>query len=256
MRDPDYGIIILLDALGVRALNIEEADLFLQNLDSLEETMNKALELYPELPSPDGEKIERPELRVFGDTLLLTYKIQPEYHQLLTIAGLFARKFVALGTMRNVKLRGAISIGSYYVSGNKVIGPAIADAASWYEIPDFIGVIATPTAGLYLSALNEQKTSQGIDFNAFGCWTQYPVPIKNNARKDMWTITWPYEYIVEQRDNIASIKKTPKQFLLNKLCYPEVPYGTESKYENTIQFFDWCEAEEGLLALAKKRVRL
>ena len=51
---------------------------------------------------------------------------------------------------QELPLRGAISYGEYSIADNIMLGYAVDESASWHETTDWIGVILTPSAKMYL----------------------------------------------------------------------------------------------------------
>lgn len=51
---------------------------------------------------------------------------------------------------QELPLCGAISYGEYSIADNIMLGYAVDESASWHETTDWIGVILTPSAKMYL----------------------------------------------------------------------------------------------------------
>ncbi len=82
----------------------------------------------------------------FSDTIILYAEGQGEYA--VSMLTTFCSKIIPDALKGGLPLRGAISFGEYYVDqeNNVLLGTAVDEAASWYEIVDWIGVILTPSA--------------------------------------------------------------------------------------------------------------
>ena len=123
------------------------------------------------------------------------------------------------------------------------MGPAVSDAASWYEESQMVGIIATPAMGIMIESLKktlEVLKKQGKASKLFNedlfylIFKEYHVPLKSNETFKMWTINWPlflYYNVDEDKE------KTCMKFYSSLSSYP-VPKGVENKYKNTIDYFE------------------
>ena len=66
------------------------------------------------------------------------------------------------------------------------MGPAVSDAATWYERADWIGIHATPYTTMFLKSLL-QRENQNLDY----VLVDYDVPLKDRGRMLLKTINWP-----------------------------------------------------------------
>jgi hypothetical protein len=131
-------------------------------------------------------KNEPPQLTTFGDTIIFSWEMKTEeLLEYFADVGIFLSYIVEQGLEKRLAFRGAVSVGSYIQSGPTVLGPAISDAAAWYDAPELIGIIATPNCGQFLNIANERSSFWGGDF------VKYPVPLKGGVSKDLWITDWP-----------------------------------------------------------------
>ena len=249
-----HGFVIMLDALGVRNLSIEESNDFLAGRDKLLEwfeqesrkyfdnlvTMMRFLErvvgdpsaidpssrAFPMPPSP-------PAYYTFGDTILITWEVPTvaEFMHMMALFMLMGKTFVQ-GLTLGLPLRGAMSCGAFIEASGTVLGPAIADAANWFDKADWLGLIATPHLGIILDlVIAAFSTPQDTSF-----WlVRNDVPIKDSdAVRNLWCPSWPYWYAVHT--DLGS--QRPKVLFHHHLAHFPVPWGAEQKYANTIAFFD------------------
>lgn len=99
----------------------------------------------------DGPKVDMSlggaiEVRTFGDTILMTIgnstlPIPAD----IEAAAAWSSFLVATGLDSGYRFRGAIAAGDFISTPEAIIGPAVADAAAWYERADWIGVHVTPS---------------------------------------------------------------------------------------------------------------
>jgi hypothetical protein len=188
-----YGIICLLDALGVSNYTTDGAKSFLKNRDVIVEDINNYKPAMKDLTKYKGDL----EIFTFGDTILLCWQT-PEARggklasQLLYMGELI-RDILATSLSRGVLLRGAISIGEYISDSKTVIGPAVADAAAWYEEADWAGLIATPATGLTIQHLSEEANiNLGKEDSYSIMFIKYDVPLKNKEKINLYVSPWPY----------------------------------------------------------------
>jgi hypothetical protein len=199
-------------------------------------------------------------LAQFGDTLLYVWNFDEKSDVaksvLFDALMMWLADLLWQGIQQQVFFRGAISFGPILIAdSNTVIGPAVADAAAWYEQADWLGVVTTPSCGIavdYLKLIRKEispeeygkelsKTCHDTMISAAAeTWTnalmRYEVPL-HDADKEMWAVSWPYAGIRNNRRNGAA--KKALLAALSALPKP-VPKGLEKKYENSIRFFDHC----------------
>lgn len=257
-RKVKYGIVCILDLLGAKNFDIQNAEEFLDNRD---EIINTATEnVQKEELAPLNIALEK---FTFGDTILFCWdltggtgkkmEVTKKLQLCLIRAGHLINQFITLGVSKGLPFRGAISIGSYLSEKSTVIGPAVADAASWYEQADWIGVMATPSAGFHIREFvelgkhlaerdGEESSLMEDQFSKF--FVEYEkVPIKKSGASDkmrLWVSSWPF-ILKRTADDIPA-----KEFHMFSqfIARMPVPKGTESKYFNTENFFRWYMDEK------------
>lgn len=246
-----FGIVALIDALGVSSYSIEDSKTFL----SKKQLLLNFIETHKGILNSKHKdkrltKLNKPNVFTFGDTIIFLWELEKkdEYHFATVIVADWLRPFIYLGLKRNLYFRGAISIGEY-VHDNKttVIGPAIADAASWYEQSEWFGIAATPSFNFYLERVEKVIDKvDNIDF--FKSYVKYPVQCKGGIY-NLFSISWPFEFF-----NKTSTTTDEAHYSFVKYLYPNqvnskfyMPKGTENKYINSKEFFDFYCREFGEL---------
>jgi hypothetical protein len=249
------GLVVLLDALGTRTLTSAGAQQFLHSRDTLLDQIpigpgylsQRSLK---NLDSP-VETI-RPEPAVFGDTIALTWDLGKTDHVITTqtmksALGLVCQWLPILmrtALSQRLLFRGAVSVGEFIRESSTIVGPAVADAASWYEDAQWCGIVATPHCGLLIS--QAQAAPGGFmsleqdDQNLGAVWTgpsvvEYPVPVRGNRTTRLYAVCWPLQYLT----TASGDRRQARAAFLTHLEQFPVPKGTEDKYENAVQFFDW-----------------
>jgi hypothetical protein len=259
-----YGIVVMVDALGVGYQSLEQSVAFFENRDEILDIANNshadAIAKFKQgVEDLWNDKSFEFEHRTFGDTIAFTwswnYESDPKLkndnwsrvYQLLSVVAQYLSVFFYRAFSKQILFRGAISFGEFLVSSDNtaLIGPAVADAAKWYEKADWAGLIATTKMGLAFDSANEYlQTSEGKVLNPLvkleTAFVSYEVPLKSQ-KQHLWSLAWFNEYkasvLRQHSPRSAEIEKhTTAQFLQDmSLC--SIAIGTEAKYENTIKFF-------------------
>ncbi len=222
------GLIAILDALGAATYTQPEIEQFLESRDQV---LNKLAE------RAEAGKIDKKRLKVFtfNDTIVIVYLARQEVT--LSDVATFCfrlRAFMMHSLQNHILFRGAVSVGSFYGVDDKtntVMGPAVSDAAAWYDEADWIGINATPHASMFIDSLLE-RSDTSFDMVI----VDYDVPLKDKQSVKVKVVNWPSGFYVPALTGEA--KGGPRATLLTLLAEHQAPKGTESKYYNAIKFFD------------------
>ena len=233
---PKYGIVAMIDALCVRNSTIEESAHFIENIQKIKNELPAFMADYFD-GTPQLKKFEctPPQLTTFGDTFIFSWEMKPEeLAEYLPHTGIILSYVVLTGLKLKMAFRGAISVGDYIQSGPIILGPAIADAASWYDSAEMVGVSATPYCGQFLGELNE---SNGENY-----FRRYDVQVKGNASKNLWCVPWPA--LLDMIEITETKGKTRLEIFYKMIQKFSIPKGTEDKYFNTESFVKWIAENE------------
>ena len=162
--------------------------------------------------------------------------------------------FFCTALTKQILYRGSVSFGEFLISedNNALIGPAIADAAHWYEKADWAGIIATPKMGFTLKSLQlymatEEGKIPNSNFVLEKHFIESNVPLRDKSGKaiiepEIWALAWFDEYhnnvTIDKKEQGQSEDKHHSKVWFTKdfgLC--PITSGSESKYVNTAQFF-------------------
>ena len=231
---PKIGVVALLDFLGVSTLDIAGCQEFFERRQRVLDVLESCKE---EICKHGGRQIT---IRTFGDSILLTWAKGEAHFQDILVFGEILKKVFHTCIWEQILIRGAVSAGEFIESDRNndltVLGPAIADVASWYEKADWSGIIATPRAGHLLdfcvrSCLSEKNFDVPLIERTF---VQYDVPLKGSCRR-FWCVAWP--------EFLSNLKLLDEQrvtaFYARVAKFTSIPFGTETKYSNTLTFFEW-----------------
>lgn len=258
-----YGVVAVLDALGVAVKTIAQSQAFFEDLDSILSEVERTTR--PKNDNYENEDDYEFAYRTFGDTIIFTWSCQRKLEeneknqqlkvmQIIPIVGQYLSRFFCVALTKQILYRGSISFGEFLISvdNNALIGPAIADAAHWYEKADWAGIIATPRMGFTLKSLQlYMATKEGKNSNSNFILEKHfiesNVPLKDKSGKtviepEIWALAWFDEYhnnvTIDKKEQGQSEDKHHSKVRFTKdfgLC--PITSGSESKYFNTAKFF-------------------
>jgi len=239
------GIVVVLDALGIRNLSIAESIGFLETRDLLLRTLTGLGEWACEARRAmcdDVEEygvIQEHTVMTFGDTIIVSWEL-PESSIVgidLWLVSRWLNDLMFVAMLDGVALRGAVSVGKYLsdLNTNTIVGPALTDAVAWSERGDWLGVVATPSCGLHLDSAASLEV---LDPFANIAFCKYVMPV-NGETSERWVLSWPVMFLERSK----YMKSSGEAQLLEILKEFPIPYGTEKKYDNTLRFFRWYRDE-------------
>lgn len=247
-----FGCVAMFDVLGVRGLDLKRARTLMDKMDKVVDDHSQNITTQLRAGEPIFQvRPAAKEMLFLGDTFIALYPTKSnEIDKLafLTCCSFYATQFFLSLLYQGILVRGAMSMGYYLKSatGQSAIGPAIFDAISWCEKSDWMGLNLTPLCGLLFDQM------QTVDKFPFG-YTKYEMPLskKEKAQKDVfvWCSAWP-------RIMTDSIGEDPRHPELTRATLAKthviellrenqsIPFGVESKYFNTLTFFDHCLSQD------------
>ncbi len=264
-----YGIVVMLDALGARALTMDGAKEFIKKRDQIIQTAQILSRLSGPIYSAKGAQSQPAALTTFGDNVVITWEIAEDVVSMALFVLAHRLAFlIAEGIRCGLLFRGAVAVGEYVREYGHdkatILGPAIGDVASWHEQALWVGIVATPACGLRLSrdasdsmslngppGVSLHLSKDGVKAISFCKYDK--VPLKGNRTMGMWAVSWPAVFLTEtilQRNGKLNVNIQGGQKLLYRyLANLSVPFGTEDKYTNTVEFFDWHSEKMGKLVM-------
>lgn len=234
-----YGVIILLDCLGTKGV-YNSGD----GLDYVKKILKIHKEhetLFSDVNSAFG--IEKVSYHYFSDTTLIVLKLEDDSpgrflgRQLVPIGRLCDGLFSAFFN-QGLFVRGSISVGKYIFQNGVVVGPAIDDAASYYERGNIIGIYTTPsTTNLLQSALLDNYSSRPIlddktGYDLINHWRYMSVPVKGGGGFSAYMVNWPFTVFNE----LVKLELNPSVFISEKFALSHIPIEAVEKVENTLAF--------------------
>jgi hypothetical protein len=243
-----YGIVAILDALGVSNYKIDEASNFISEKNKLLSELaaeDSQLSSIFCKAAGDNPKIPYPKMTIstFGDSIIICWPIEGKVilETVFPVVAFWLQKSISQGIKHRILLRGSVSIGKYLVdntTGNTtIIGPAIADANAWSQAADWFGIILTPYCQMRLTEMLE-NTECIVPIELL-C-VKYPVPLRqSHDTKELYAISWPIHFLIGRTKENSGLFE-----LTSQLSELSVPKGVESKFENSINFFKVFEKEK------------
>ena len=266
-----FGIVVIVDALGVSDYTIEECKRLVYNFEEINSQKEEFLEIFSKessQPEWDGAQtisnvMNNVKTSQFGDTIILAFPIEDKYNLENFVAIYFVAahlcSVIVQGLTLKVPFRGAISIGKFLWedSNKRILGPAIADANDWCNTTEWFGIIFSPKAQLWLSTLletNKSNTDVALLMPSFGNFIcKYNIPLKSSLKEPLnsqinseyfFVVAWPsfFHYLrVLDKQNKVVEELNGKWLFKQVLSDLSQPKGTELKYKNSVDFFNWYE---------------
>ncbi len=158
------------------------------------------------------------EIRSISDTIAVFTRVEREgTQQAIEHHGLLCASAICGSIEDLIPVRGATSFGEFELGQDMFVGPAVDEAAGWYEQGDWIGVHLTPSADFVFK-------SDGSKY-----WVRYQAPLKT-GRWETACVRWGPEWVDGSRD--AAALRT--YFTQMGPLTPDI----SPKFINTIRFYD------------------
>jgi hypothetical protein len=241
--DKQQGLIAILDALGAANYTDAEISRFLESRGLVLKLLMRNANSKEISGDIDASRVTT---FTFNDTVLIVYKTEvPATLDDVNRFCLLLRKFSVDSLAKGILFRGSVAVGTFYVDDatNTVMGPAVTDAAAWYDSADWVGIHATPHATLAIQQLVEER--RGALEHVL---IDYPVPMKVSSPVVVKAINWPKVFLLPKLAPPDG-PQDPRAKCLRLLTKHRFPKGSESKHFNAVAFFDHCF---GLWKKAKK----
>jgi len=213
----ESGTVIILDALGIKGI--------WKNHDPFK-ILEKWDRIVDSLPY-DGTIAKKKGIELtyytFSDNLYITFT-NAETNEILIEASKMLSALISYGITKGFYFRGAISIGDFYKSDRMLLGEPIDEAAMYYEKPNWIGVMATPSVERIL--VQSEKRNEKV-----GLFCRYQIPT-HNGKISGWAIELGPEHSNYEQPLIDIAKKNQKKSEDKKIV---------EKWKNTSDFLEYVE---------------
>jgi hypothetical protein len=246
------GLVVLVDALGTTKERSEREWIQLTNTRVRSFRQARGIAPIHEVvgtnaqgkPPPGPVLTIRHDVVAFSDSLLLTFEADDASADPARILRDTSSTLVQYFTEclgRGDLLRGAAAFGTYYEGDRIFTGPAILDAAFYYDVADWAGLILTPqTADLWKKGKDGFASS--VNGRAFS-WVETKVPISQSVgrrkRRELrregcrrYALSWWWAPPPQLNRNARRTEI--------ESAFKPGPGGSgwETKRKNTLRFFD------------------
>ena len=210
------GLVIFLDILGTKNLIYDDGgiDQFNLLIDTAESKF---------ISNHNQDIINSAKFSYFSDTIMITIKNKnyKNFSEYLNTVSEGLINFLLYAMKLNIFLRGCVSYGEYKTNKFVSVGKAIAEAGSYYELANWIGITATPS--LYNKILKD--TSKDIPL----LFTEYDIPTKKGIEIG-YALNFK-KLFTPQSDKLKNlIRELDTQRDMHN------DYDISMKYRNTIKF--------------------
>lgn len=105
-----------------------------------------------------------------------------------------------------------------------------------------MGIQSTPHASMFIRSLLDKRPPSAKNLDHV--LVNYDVPLKGGTKLGVKAVNWPKGYYIDGlRPPGAGLTRA---LVAGALTDKPIPKGTESKYSNTLDFFDYVEKEQRL----------
>jgi len=250
------GFIVLLDVLGTKGMWLRTAPkTALQNFSNIVDSMEIWKDKLEKILASEKIKIDIATY-FFSDTILITFMLDKDLNivNALKKCSYFVSSIIVHGVENDILIRGSISFGKFYMLNEQkysfVVGPAIDEAAEWYDKTEIIGVICSPSLNFMLDSHTNRDTNNRIEeyFIKYRVGLKNDLRLKNNDTYFTWILNWPIliaYYLGQDLDSSDSSENGyQKNLEANKVWvmekFSKLNIGTYDfrKFENTIKFYE------------------
>jgi hypothetical protein len=242
------GLVVLLDALGTKrkGQRIGWDNLLRKWGKVVGQAMEKegssfTMHIDPDPGESEGSAIKAVSVdthtSAFSDTILVAYAAGRADFNLLRASTRFLRRLFIGGMSRGVPLRGAVALGDFYILDGLYLGPAIVEAAKWFDQVDWAGIVMSPRTGKVWRdgrALWSSPNDRAI------LWNYVEVPFKHNLvaeykrlPRKMMALSWPSDH-----EGMQLTRKALRRYAARSFDRPKAGSVEERKKNETLEFFD------------------
>ena len=183
------GVVALIDMLGTRVPRNASDTRIMHN------NRNKVLSCAKHLVKKELGS-QSFEVSAFSDTMFVT--AEGDAKALLSAFGRVCSTLIPESIVLDIPIRGCVAAGEFYQSGRRLFtGPAVTEAASYYERPQWIGVSSCPSAYNKIDGLSSGSA----------CYTKYDMPLKSSVEYGAIVVNWPDRYNDEHADREVELDK-------------------------------------------------
>ncbi len=219
------GIVAMIDMLGTREPHNESRTADMHN--NWNTLLTYAMHLVKKERGPHGCKIS-----AFSDTMFVT--AEGDGRVLLGAFGRVGIRLIPKSIELGTPIRGCVATGRFYQSGRRLFtGPAVREAATYYERPQWVGISTCPSAYGKIGGLG----------GARACYTKYDMPLKRSVEYDALVVNWPDCYNHEHVDKEGDLDEMLS--ILDRRMEEAPDVDASFKWRNTRDFLCMATGTEG-----------
>lgn len=227
--------VALLDVLGAATNDKEVTERVYGQVMTLRGIMEGVVDQLRRDAASAPEEFREPQFMIFGDTVQFLWQLDDQEKYLPVVGKALGHVFVD-ALQKGIPLRGALSFGHAAYDDRVAVGPAVSDAAGWYEEANALAVLVTPRTGLILDMYDRQNP--GLMAQAF---TKFDFLLNGTqTQQQLWTVAWPA--VLRERCLASGIPEADIRPRLLSTFHRGfgMPKGTETKYYEALRFYDHC----------------
>ncbi len=229
------GVVVMLDALGMKGVWARREPSRI--VDAWRGLVSRLEQATSAVAATNSSICGGYQVAAFSDTVILTLESTTageDLGKLIHLAGDSILEPFLIGLFEGILLRGAMTAGVYYqtrsssdpgAEGLLTIGPAIDEAAEWYDQGDWFGVTTVPSATYVLDEAHELRQPRSDSF------VRYEIPLRSGQPLEGWTLDWP-RGVLRDRGTAARAE------VLGVFSANPIPPIAVSKYRHSLAFFD------------------
>ena len=234
----ENGLVAFFDILGyAQLINNDELENVIQTIEkSFVDVIKKHSDKWEKMLPTNGDFV--PECLIFSDSILVTLPIPTANIEILLVSyavafGIFCQILVAKLFESGLPVRGAISIGKFYVKKHPPIfaGRPIVEAHQLCNSLELAGCVISPAS----------ESAFGVFSSLF---QSYSVPIKDKGKQKLYLL----DYFSFLKDKVGFCRQTVIESF--KAHNKHIPLEVIGKVNNTVEFLEHCKVNE------KKRRKL
>lgn len=227
--------VALLDVLGARKDDVEMMGRVYEQVETLRGIMERIVDQLRIDAACVPEEFHEPQFMIFGDTVQFLWQLDDQQKYLPVVGNALGHVFVD-ALEQGIPLRGALSFGQAKYDDRVAVGPAVSDAAEWYEEADAMAVLVTPWTGLLVD-ISRVQTPEMVDM----AFAKFTFKLKQSKEpQELWAIAWPAVFREKyQRHGISEADIRPHLLTILHSLFT-MPKGTETKYYEALRFYDHC----------------
>lgn len=224
------GIVIMIDALGTKKIldrmSGKRVTATWRNFTTdLENKISVEISSYGEYT-----------FHSFSDTIMIAI-ITKKIEEVLYKVSRILTKFIIESMVIDRPIRGCISVGSIIMDDIQVVGNAIEESAKYYELPQWIGISACPSAHRVIEKLQEKNLKKTDSY-----FQSFDLPLRNSVELGALAVNWTepanedFLYFVNEHRK-SDFKNMNIYEFFRKSSENILDLGIALKWRNTIKFF-------------------